>query len=127
METREIYRREGQDSLVVEEPSQPPQRVEWIVEVLEHVQEDDRVRARRRVVQLLERLLLQIDPEALAPGLHRPFRRLDAPGTPARCTSRVEEQAHVGSDLEQAIPSHGVAPHDAQDPVEELAPTLFLA
>jgi hypothetical protein len=95
--------------------------------VLEHVQEDDGVRARRRLVQLLERLLLELDPEALAPDLDGPLRRLDASSTPPCRAGGVEEEPHVRSDLEQAIPAHEIAAHDAQHPFEQLAPALLLA
>ena len=40
---------------------------------------------------------------------------------------RVEEQADVRTDLEKAITADEVAAHDSQDPLEELAPALFLA
>ena len=127
VEPREVDGREREHTFVVEERTQPPQRFERIDEVLEDVQDNDRVRASRRVCELLQGLLLEVDPEALATGLHRPLRGLDASRAPASSRSRVEEQADVRSHFEEAIPADEVAAHDPQDPVEELAPALLLA
>lgn len=95
--------------------------------MLEHVEEDDRVRASGRVVELLERLLVELHPEALAPGLDGPLRRLDATSGPACASGRVEEESQVGADFEEPLPAHRIAAHRLQDPFEELASPLLLA
>lgn len=127
VEPGEVDRREREHAFVVQERTQPPERVERVDEVLEHVEEDYRIRASRRIGELLERLLLQVDPEALATRLHRPLRRLDAPRAPAGPRGGVEEQPDVRSDLEETITADRITAHDPQDPLEQLAPALFLA
>jgi hypothetical protein len=95
--------------------------------MLEDVEEDDRVRIARRLVELLKGLLFQIDLEALAARLHRPPRRLDASRAPARAPRRVQKESHIGADLEKAIAADGIAGHHPEHPLEELASALFLA
>ena len=94
--------------------------------MLEHIEEHDGVGARRGYVQLFERLLLELDVEALPAYLHGPLRRLDTARVPAPRPRCVEEEPHVRSNLEQAVASDDVTAHDVQDPVEELAPGLLL-
>ena len=127
MKPGEVDRREGEHPFVVEEWAKAPESVEGIDEVLEDVQEHDRVRASRRICKLLERLLLQVDPEARTTGLHGPLGRLDAPSAPPGLPGRIEEETDVGADLEEAIPADEVTAHDPEDPFKELAPALLLA
>jgi hypothetical protein len=127
VEPCEIHRREREQAFVVEERAQPPQRFERVDHVLEHVEENDGVGASRWVCKLLERHLLEVDAEAFATGLDGPPRGLDAARAPAGTPGRVEEQADVRSDLEEAITADEVAAHDPQDPREELPSALLLA
>ena len=126
VEPAQVHRGQDEDAFVVEERLEPPQCVEWVDDVLEHVQEHDGVRARVGLVQLLQRLLLQVDVKALPTFLDRPPRGLDAACAPAGCAGRVEKQAHIRPDLEQAVAGDEIAAHDAQDPAEELASPLLL-
>jgi hypothetical protein len=94
--------------------------------VLEHVQENDRVRGPRPVAKLLQRALLEVDAVALATGLDCPPRGLDAHGLPPRVAGGVEEETQVGANLEQAVPANCVAAQGAQHPIEQLAPAGLL-
>jgi hypothetical protein len=67
--------------------------------VLEDVQQDDRVSTRRRLVQLFQGLLLEVDVKSLPAYFDRPSRRLDAPSTPPVSARGIEEETDVGADL----------------------------
>lgn len=125
METREIDRRHDQEPFVVQELAQSPESIERVDYVFEDVQHDDRVRACRRLVQLFQRLLLEVDVKSLASDLDRPFRGLDAPSPPAVRPRRIEEETDIRADLEEAISPHEEPAHSAKDPGEQFPSSLL--
>jgi hypothetical protein len=100
VQARQVDGRHDQETVVGQERAKASQSVERIDDVFENVEHDDGIRTSRRLVDLLEGPLFELDPEALAPDADRPARRFDAAGAPAALASRVQEEADVRADLE---------------------------
>ena len=125
MEPGEVDRREREHAFVVEKRPEPPQRIERVDEVLEHVEDDYRVGASGGSSSCSSGFCSRSTPKRSRPISTAHFEgSMPRALQPARLAARNRPTFEPTS--RRRLPADEVPAHDPQDPFEKLAPAFLL-